>query len=126
MLKTPADNNNTQSPSIIFGRSYSTQDEDRVVSFDNLLEARLALEVYDEILSFEKYKFKDTLDQANCVMQRIRKAEHVQAQAQSPYRSSLGINSSNSENYNPLFQEVDILNKDSRSLWFNDSPMTMY
>ena len=125
MLKTPAENNNSQSPSIIFGRSHSTPDEDRVVSFDNLLEARLALEVYDEILSYGKYKFKDTLDQADCVMQRIRKAEHVQTLAQSPYRSSFGKNSSNSENYNPLFQEVDILNKDSRSLWFNDSPMTM-
>ena len=43
----------------------------------------------------------------------------MQIQAQSPYRSSLDKNSSNSENFNPLFQEVDILNKDSRSLWFN-------
>ncbi len=125
MLKTPADNNISQSPSIIFGRSHSTPDEDRVVSFDDLLEARLALEVYDELLSFGKYKFKDTLNEANSVMHRIREAEHVQAQAQSHYRSSLGKNSSISENHNPLFQEVDILNKDSRSLWFNDSPMTM-
>ena len=125
MLKTPADNNNSQSPSFIFGRSHSTPDEDRIVSFDDLLEARLALEVYDEILSMGKYKFKDTLNGTSSVMHRIREAEHVQAQAQSPYRSSLAKNSSNSENYNPLFQELDILNKDSRSLWFNDSPMTM-
>ena len=45
MLKTPVSNNNSQTPSIIFGRSHSNPDEDRAISFDDLLEARLALEV---------------------------------------------------------------------------------
>jgi hypothetical protein len=56
MLKTPVSNKYSQSPSIIFGRSHSIPDEDRVISFDELLEARLALELYDEILSLGKYQ----------------------------------------------------------------------
>ena len=57
MLKTPVSNNNSQSHSIIFGRFHSNPDEDRIISFDDLLEARLALELYDEIFSFGKNQF---------------------------------------------------------------------
>ena len=105
MLKTPVSNNNSQSPSIIFGRNHSNSDEDRVISFDDLLEARLALELYDEILSFEKNQFLDIFhDTASYyVMQRIKEAEHVQTLAQTPIISSLAKASSKTENYPPLF-----------------------
>jgi hypothetical protein len=53
------DNYKCQSPSTIFGRSHSIPDEDRIISFDNLLEARLSLELYGEISSFANIPFED-------------------------------------------------------------------
>lgn len=58
-------------------------------------------------------------------MQRIKEAEHAQIRAQTPKKSSSGKTSTSSSDNSLLLKSIDILNKDSRSLWFNDSPMTL-
>jgi hypothetical protein len=58
-------------------------------------------------------------------MQRIKEAEHAQIRAQAPNKSSSGMTSTSSSDNSLLLKSIDILNKDSRSLWFNDSPMTL-
>ena len=56
-------------------------------------------------------------------MQRIKEAEHAQVRPQTSYISSLDKTSSSDNS--PLFKGIDISNIDSRSLCFNDSPMTL-
>ena len=123
MLKTTEYNNYSHTPSTIVGRSHCIQEKDRVISFNNLLDARLALEIEDKISSISNYKFKNTILDTACVMQRIKEAEHAQVRPQTSYISSLD-NTSSSDN-SPLFKGIDISNIESRSLCFNDSPMTL-
>ena len=74
------------SPSIVFGRSNSLSDEDRVASFDNLLEARLALEIDVSVSSFTNFHSNDMID-TDCVMRKIKAAENLQKTAAKTPRS---------------------------------------
>ena len=113
-----------QSPSIIFGRSNSLLDEDRVVSFENLLEARLALEIDVSISSFTNFHSNDMLD-TDYVMRGIKAAEHLQNTAAKTPKSSQDHKITGSAHVERQYKGLEILNEDSRSLWFNDSPMTL-
>jgi hypothetical protein len=79
-------NNSHPSPSIIFGRSNSISDEDRVASFDNLLEARLALEIDVSVSSFTNFHSNEMLD-TECVLRKIKAAENLQNTAVKTPRS---------------------------------------
>jgi len=59
------------------------------------------------------------------MMQRIKEAEYPQIRAQAPNKSSSGKTPTSSSDNSLFLESKDILNKDSRSLWFNDSPMTL-
>ena len=120
----PANNTGYQAPYIIFGRSNSILDEDRVVSFDNLVEARLALEIDVPGSSFTNFHSNDMLD-TDCVMRRIKGAEYLQNTATKTPKSYHGHMISDSARVKMQSKGLEILNEDSRSLWFNDSPMTL-
>ena len=64
MYSTPVSSHTyyQQSPSSIFGRSNSLLDDDRVRSFDNLLEVKHALQIDVSISSFFNFHTTDILD----------------------------------------------------------------
>ena len=60
----------------------------------------------------------------DCVMRRIKNAELLQNTAAKTPKSNYGHMISDSADVKMQYKGLEILNEESRSLWFNDSPLT--
>ena len=57
----------------------------------------------------------------DCLMRRIKGAEHLQNTATKTPKSNHGHMISDSAHIKMQYKGLEILNEDARSLWFNDS-----